>query len=238
MITNTQPLAETSPDLTSTLAGEALVFDLLGKLLYEYPDREWLQFLADESVFDEIPFGAAQPEVARGLQLLQQWTRTHRGGLLNGALDDLRVDYTRLFLGPGKVLTPPWESVQFTEERLIFQEQTLQVRQWYQRFGLEVVKFRNEPDDHVGLELAFLAHLARQGLAALTQGHPAQLAETWQAQREFLHAHPMRWIPGWCQQVVTQARTDFYRGAALLVSGAVAELASTLETHIPAEAIA
>lgn len=238
MSTNPQTLTDTPLDLTSTLAGEALVFDLLGKLLYEYPERKWLQFLADESVFDEIPFGADQPDTVTGLQLLQQWTRTYRGGLLNGAVDDLRADYTGLFLGPGKVLTPPWESVQFTDERLLFQEQTLQVRRWYQRFGLEVVKFRNEPDDHVGLELAFLAHLARQGLAALAQGHPAQLAETWQAQREFLHAHPLRWVPGWCEQVVAQARTDFYRGAALLVRGAVVELASTLETHVPAEAMA
>jgi TorA maturation chaperone TorD len=231
-------LAETSFDWTSTLAGEALVCDLLGKLLYEYPEREWLQGLADEAIFDEIPFGAEQPEVEAGLQLLQQWSRQSRGGLLNGALDDLRADYTRLFLGPSKVLTPPWESVQFTEERLVFQERTLEVRRWYRRFGLEVVKLYNEPDDHLGLELAFLAHLARQGLAALAQGRQAQLAETWAAQREFLQAHPLRWVPGWCQQVVLQAHTDFYRGVALVIRGVVAELASKLETQVPAEAMA
>lgn len=238
MSTNPPRLAQTPLDWTSTLAGEILVFDLLGKLLYEYPERNWLQILVDEAVFDEIPFGASQPDIITGLQLLQQWMRSCQGGLLNGAVDELRADYTRLFLGPGKVLTPPWESVQFTDERLVFQERTLQVRRWYQRYGLEVEKLHHEPDDHVGLELAFLAHLARQGLAALAQHHPAQLAETWEAQRQFLRAHPSRWVPDWCQQVASQARTDFYRGAALLVRGAMAELGATLETKVPIEAVA
>ena len=59
----------------------------------------------------------------------------------------------RAFSSSAKVLTPP-ESVYFSEERLVFQEETLQVREWYRRFDLQSVKL-HEPDDHVGLELTF-----------------------------------------------------------------------------------
>ncbi len=225
-------------DWASILAGEALVFGLLGKLWFEYPERVWLQSLADETIFDEIPFGAEQPEVAAGLALLQQWSRDHQPARLNGSFDDLRADYTRLFIGPGKVLAPPWESAYFNEERLTFQAQTLQVRNWYRRFGLESVKLHSEPDDHAGLELAFLAHLAKLGLTALEQGDEARLAETLEAQRQFLAAHPLRWIPAWCNQVAAQANTDFYRGVARLTRGALAELASVLETKVMAEVAA
>ena len=235
---NAEHSTTTPLDWASILAGEALVFGLLGKLLFEYPRRDWLQSLADEAVFDEIPFGAKQPDVAAGLALLQQWGRESRGALLNDSIQGIGADYTRLFIGPGKVLAPPWESAYFNEERLTFQAQTLQVRNWYRRFGLESVKLHSEPDDHAGLEMAFLAHLAQLGLTALEQGDEARLAETLEAQREFLSAHPWRWMPVWCDQVAAQASTDFYRGVARLTRGALAELASVLETgHVP-EAVA
>jgi anaerobic sulfite reductase subunit A len=100
------------------------------------------------------------------------------------------------------------------------------------------VKLHSEPDDHAGLEMAFLAHLAQLGLTALEQGDEARLAETLEAQREFLSAHPWRWMPVWCDQVVAQAHTDFYRGVARLTRGALTELASVLETGYMPEAVA
>jgi putative dimethyl sulfoxide reductase chaperone len=218
------PLA-TAPLLNEAqLAGQALVFNLLGKLIYEYPEPAWLQWLADENVFDDIPFAAEQPDVQAGLRLLQQWSAACRGGQAGACLDDLRADYTRLFIGPGKVLAPPWESVQVDEERLTFQEETLQVRQWYARFGLQVVNLHREPDDHAGLELAFLAHLAQLALAAQVEGNHARTTGVLEARQDFLREHPLRWMPAWASQVIEQARTDFYRGVALVARGVMAEL--------------
>jgi TorA maturation chaperone TorD len=219
-------------DLTADLAGQALVFNLLGKLLYEYPEAAWLQSLADDCVFDEIPFGAQRTEVGVGLALLQTWTQANRDGRLN--LDELRADYTRLFVGPGKIIAPPWESAQVDEERLTFQEETLAVRAWYARFGLQVVRLYSEPDDHVGLELAFLAHMTQLALAA--ENDPARQREILAAERAFVAEHVQKWVPGWCAQVVGQARTDFYRGVARVTAGVVAELVMFLEQLPEAEA--
>ncbi len=88
--------------------GEALLFGLLGKLLYSNPSREWLEPLAADSLFDEAPFAGEQESTQRGLELLQDWTGTlAREGLSEEALRDLKVDYTRLFVGQRRMMVPP-----------------------------------------------------------------------------------------------------------------------------------
>jgi TorA maturation chaperone TorD len=212
-------------DWNVVLTGEMLTCGLLGKALYAYPDRAWLQSLVNEDIFAEAPFAAEQPDVVAGLASLRGWTQANQGGIADAVFDDLRADYTRLFIGPGQVLTPPWESVQFSEERLTFQQETLQVRGWYQRFGLQPEKLYAEPDDHIGLELEFVGHLARVGLAALEANDQAAFDRAQDGQRKFLAEHLLRWGPVWCGQVQARAQTDFYRGIALLTRGVLAEAA-------------
>jgi TorA maturation chaperone TorD len=214
------------------LAGESLVLGLLGKALFEPPQREWLQSLIQNNVFDDIPFGIENKDVSKGLTFLQKWSAENSGDLLNQNFDDLQTDYARLFIGPAKVLAPPWESVYFSEERLVFQEQTLQVREWYRRFGLQAVKLYAEPDDHLGLELIFLAHLAQRGLTALEKNDRLELQTLLEAQWGFLGSHPGKWVPIWCEQVAQQATTDFYRGIAYMIKGTLSELSMwLLQTH-------
>lgn len=222
----------TRTDWVSFFTGEALVASLLSRILYTYPDKAWLQSLADEDVFSESPLGNNQPDVQDGLELLQGWTRTARGGITSEAFDDLRVDYTRLLMGPGTILAPPWESVYFNEERLVFQEQTIQVRAWYRRFGVETANANQEPDDHIGLEFAFVAHLAQQALIALDQQEQTVFESLLAAQHEFLSKHPLSWVPQWCSLVESQANTDFFRGVALLTKGILAEIATTLHIRV------
>jgi len=220
----------------SDLFGQTLVFGLLGKLLYVYPERAWLQSVLNENLFDEIPFGMENLTVVRGLKLLQSWYAACQARDHDETLEDLRLDYTHLFVGPGNVLVPPCESVYFNNERLIFQEETLQVRHWYRRFGLESINLYKEPDDHAGLELAFLAHLAQLALEAIEQADEARLNEVLDAQKQFLIDHVGRWIPTWCDLITTHAQTDFYRGLAYVTKGALAQLADRLGVRLATEA--
>lgn len=218
------------------LTGELLLTGLLGKVLYTYPDRDLLAIVSEEDFFTDVPFAETQPAVQRGLALLQNWSQVQKSVSPEETLSQLQADYTRLFIGPGKVLAPLWESVHYGEERLIFQQETLAVRQWYQRFGLEAVDLYHEPDDHIGLELAFLAHLAGRALAALEQGEPQTLALLLQVQRQFLSAHLFKWAFGWCALVGEHSQTDFYRGIAQLVEGTLTELGDRTLANLPAGA--
>ncbi len=216
-------------DWKLTLVGEQLVFGLLGKLLFEYPERDWYQTLAQEAIFDEIPLAAGQPDVQAGMALLSGWHQETAGGLTEEQFEALRDDYTRLFIGPGKVLAPPWESPYIQKERVIFQVETLKVREWYQRFGLESVKKYKEPDDHIGLELAFAAHLASLGLDALEQNDQGEFTNLIAAQKQFFIEHPLKWVGGWSKLIEENARTDFFKGIALITKGVLAEMVEILD---------
>lgn len=219
-------------DWAIVLAGEVLFFGLLGKLLYTNPGEELLAPLLEQDVFSEVPFAANQTNVVRGLELLNQWIVGLDGKLEKGELQEIQSDYTRLFTGVLNVPVAPWESFFFNDEHLLFQEQTMDVRAWYRRYGLEAEKIYKEPDDHIGLELVFLGHLASLGLNAIDNQDETALEDSIQAQKDFLRKHLLVWAPTWCNQMIEHAKTDFYRGLALLVWGAMQDAARIFELEI------
>ena len=221
--------------LMEKLMGEMLLYGLLGKVLYAMPERSFLQSLIDEEVFNEAPFAGDEPDVIAGLELLSKWSSTNRSGISQETFLDIQAEYTRLFIGAGRVLAPVWESVYFNEARMVFQEQTQQVRQWYRRFGLEPEKLHAEPDDHIGLEMGFISHLAKLALKAIDQSDDDKLEELLAAQRQFLTEHLLLWGPSWCSLVEENARSDFYLGLGRLTLGALKGVSSWFEISLPIE---
>ncbi len=217
-----------SHDLKTVFFGQSLMFGLLGKITYTYPDQELLEVIKEEGLFSEAPFGNDQEHTQKGLSLVNDWLDEHRDQQ-EQALKELRVDYTGLFIEITDKDISPWESVYFTEERGIFQKSTLKVREWYRRFGLQVTKLYKEPDDHVGLEFAFLSHLARQAVEALEDEDRDRTRKIIQAQKDFLGEHVLTWVPNWSEQLREYAKTDFYRGVSHLVQGSLDETRELLE---------
>jgi len=218
-----------------TLLGEALLLGVLSKIMQSQPEKEWIENLIKEDVFSELPLDVKNKDLETGLSLLQSWSNQCKGGLGDDILYGLRADHTNLFVGVGTPVAAPWESVYFTEERTIFQKQTLQVREWYRKFGLQSGKLYKEPDDHIALELSFIAHLASLGLKALENKDDAGLEKSLQAQRQFLHDHTLRWMKFWSGSVEKHAKTDLYRGIAILTRGTLLALVEILGVEMPEE---
>ena len=61
-------------EIIPKLLGQKLLLTLLGRVLLEYPQREWIDALADKSMFEEIPFAANNQDVIAGQKLLKDWT--------------------------------------------------------------------------------------------------------------------------------------------------------------------
>ena len=212
----------------SVLNAEIVTFGLLGKILYTFPDKSWILSLVDQELFQSIPLETDHPDVIAGLELLQAWIVETEYGEFEDNFQELKLDYTRLFIGVDRVLAPPWESVHLNNEHLLFQEQTLQVRSWYSQFGWEVIQRKKEPDDHIAVELNFLSRLAQLGLQALEVKDRAAFEKTLEAQRRFMSEHLLKWVFLWRQQVIQHSQTKFFKGVALLTTGVIQEFAQIL----------
>jgi TorA maturation chaperone TorD len=180
----------------------------LAKAFLLQPSVEMLDDLRIASVFDVYPV-AFQSRLEIGL-----------AGKLAQELPSLELDYAQLFVGPGEVLAPPWESVYCTEEHLVFGRTTLDVRAFYQKNGLSVPKMNQEPDDHFGLELGFMSVLAERtadAYAGKTLGADAN--KLVQEQQRFLQEHLGQWTEEFMGRVKQFAKTSFYRDLAIITGG-------------------
>jgi len=182
-------------------------YRFLATMYLNPPSGDWLGELVRDGLLQEFPVPSGNRKIADGLALL-----TGAAGLLpaEGTLAVYREDYDRLFVGPEHLPAPPWESVYRSEERLVFNRPTLKVRARYRKEGL-AVENPGTPDDHIGLELLFMALLAERRAG----GDPG--AGT--AQREFLECHLLKWAQSFCSDLFVLAATDLYRGLALLTDG-------------------
>ncbi|MHC4148943.1 MAG: TorD/DmsD family molecular chaperone [Planctomycetota bacterium] len=123
-------------------------------------------------------------------------------------LDSLRVDFTRLFVGPFKLLAPPYGSV-YLEDNRILGDSTVDVRSFYEGEGLEVV-IKDAPD-HIAMELEFMHYLVTKQIEATGKANLQILESFLQKQQSFLQTHLTRWLPRFVQKVQENAQTEFYR---------------------------
>lgn len=205
----------------ATGAGEGLdavasVCAFLAHLLLR-PDAAVAASALDQELIADWPL-EPDADTAAGLVVLAAAAREP------AAEEALRADYAALFVGPGPMLACPWESVQRDEERLTFDRQTFEVRQAYAAFGRRAPRLNREPDDHIGLELAFVGELAASALTALEAGDDAEAGRLASGAATFCAEHLEPWAPGFAAQVVAGARTPLYRAVGLLLAGAVPQL--------------
>lgn len=156
---------------------------------------------------------ADDPDCARGVGLLRQSAEAAEDEAL------VRRDYNRLFYGPGPMLAPPYESVHRSDEHLVFELETMQVRAAYAEFDLAAPRLNKEPDDHLGLELGFLGTLCVRAMDAIDAGDDAELFRVLTGVQEFLDAHLLEWGPQCLTQAAEGATTFFYQGVAALGLG-------------------
>ena len=194
-------------------------------LLYEGPDRERLVALAQASdLLHEAPFSALADGAA-----LRMADALHDAAVDDGAFEafcqDLRQDYAFLFYMVSVSKASPFESVYRTDDATMFGPTTLEVRHEYERFGLKLSASDSQPDDHLGIELAFLAELFARAL----DGDDAQASTCLEAAWRFMHEHVLVFSDGYLGQVAEVARTDFYRDAARLIAASIHETADVLD---------
>jgi TorA maturation chaperone TorD len=139
--------------------------------------------------------------------------------------EKLRIEYTRLFEGPGQMPVVPFASFHLSRSKALMTQDTLSVRASYLEAGLAVEALNQEPDDYIGIELEFLWFLTREALLALQAGD-IDAAHKRLAQRyAFVDGHFQRWIPFVASSLSDATQEDFFAGLAAILVALPATLA-------------
>lgn len=152
-------------------------------------------------------------------------------GHASGAMDSLVSAYNRLFVGPARLPVPPWESVYVAGERLIMQKSTLDVRLAYKAQGYLPACYPHVADDHLALELGFMAELAQRAQDVADNDAQA-CAAALEASRAFVREHLAAWIPAYAAAIGDEAPGTLYAFAAALLSQVVAADEAVLDALV------
>lgn len=130
-------------------------------------------------------------------------------------LESLKIDYTRLFVGPFKLLAPPYGSV-YLEDSKVMGASTIDVRDCYESEGIDIVI--KEAPDHIAVELEFMYYLAVKQIQATKEENPQDIQLYQKKQKSFLYSYLARWLPEFTENVQKHAHTEFYRKLASLTA--------------------
>ena len=129
-------------------------------------------------------------------------------------LKDLAVEYARLFLGPGKHVSPH-ESVHHKRDD----------GQWGQLWGLSTAEVKKEIEsaglsyqaeytglpDHISVVLEFMQQMTLAEEKAWADGKRNLALVCLEKEKEFIEEHLAGWVPVFCEKVIKEAELPFYR---------------------------
>ena len=161
-----------------------------------------------------FPLGCSIEDLNEGYALISEYLADGN----RDALEEMAVDYARLFLGAGVAdaneMAVPYESAYVSQGHLVMQESWTKAVADYNDKGIEVnIELHNVAADHIGIELAFMAHLC----APIHDD--AHRETTLQDQRSFFNGHIKDWTPQFCKDISKFAGTTFYKGVSKITSG-------------------
>jgi TorA maturation chaperone TorD len=200
------------------LTGRSYLYQLLQSLFGNEPNREILeQFTADvtENAIS-LFFEESVPNVSEFLGLIAK-VRDELNTDDKSFVDNLRSEYTRLFIGPASLPSPPWESVHKSGEKLLMQKETLEVRMIYKRNGFVSKAYPHEPDDHIGIELDFMYRLSGRISESLETDNLERASSLISEQQAFLAEHLLAWVGKFATGLKKHKADSFYAITAMFL---------------------
>lgn len=152
-----------------------------------------------------MSFPAAEGKLGEGYAML----RGYLDSCGENATEELAVDYARVFLAAGSAdgaAAIPCESVYASPAKIYMQESWEEVCAEYARFGMAKAEgYDDLMEDHLALELEFMAHLIEKGEYA--------------AQKSFAEKHLSNWVGSFAADIDKYARRDFYKAIGRITEG-------------------
>lgn len=155
------------------------------------------------------PSGSVNDELDEGFDRLAQFIEENKDRPTEDVVDELEVEFTRLFIGPRPPVMP--HETYFREDMEFLGDGLPKVKASYGAAGWKPPENYPEEEDHLALELAFLRYLVR----SQQQGREEALG----FQRVFHEEHLSHWLDECAAAIVDEAESPFYEAVGHLLAG-------------------
>ena len=189
-------------EVAVALAGRSYIYQLLKYIFADEPTAQLLDLITEDFTYEVLSLFVSEDEMTLFAHLVTRIKERRVEDELH-LLDDLKGEYTALFIGPNKLVAPPWESVYVNKARVILQESTLKVREFYRRHQLLPANYPRVADDHLAIELDFMAKLSKR----VEESEDVSLLKE---QLEFLDSHLLRWVPQFATDIQSSKTHRMY----------------------------
>jgi putative dimethyl sulfoxide reductase chaperone len=172
------------------------------------PVHEENKEIVSEQFWRQFPLEAANEHIMSGLKQLVHCTSKLAEQDLRNSIEEVNVEYTKLFIGPGVPKSPPWESFYNTRKKLFFGTTAYVIKDLLSKQGLESKHSGRQPEDHLGLELLYLTILTEQVHNEDLQSQVNIIKD----QLAFMDEHLLSWIPNLYDDAKINGSLGFYSG--------------------------
>jgi TorA maturation chaperone TorD len=197
-------------EMAETATARANVYGLLTAVFRAGPSSSILSQLKDpemSGIFEDL-----------GLSLGDDY----RGSPDEQLHEDLAIEYTRLFLGPGPHISPH-ESLHVEEGRGPdgghWGRETVKVKNFIEAAGLAVDDTFPGMPDHICVEMEFMQQLTAKEAEAWTEADDEFAANILNIEKRFYDEHLSRWVGRFCDKVIETSEHPFYQGIAEVTKG-------------------
>lgn len=195
----------TMEEKETRLQGRAFMYQMVHTVFSGEPDSSLFDVLASENCISTLRTMA--DGIPSLFALAQYCEKLSEDAARCAALEQAESEYGRFVMGLGSNrVSHPWESAYTSNRHLLFQAETLEVRNVYRAFGYLPEMYPKVADDHISLECAFMAALASKTLDAQEE----ELDRLVAGQRDFLRNHVLKWIDAYAADLHEEAAHGLY----------------------------
>ena len=197
-------LADEPLELAATVTAISNMYGFLVAVYREPPSAELLEQIRRPAIITAL--------ASAGVELEADFRNLSESQLLV----DLAVEYTRLFVGPGKHI-PPHESVHIEGgSGSLWGQSTAEVKRFIESVGFEYRPDNTVIPDHLSVELEFMQAITGMEAQAWRESDLDTVRRAQHIEQEFIEKHLARWVPRFCEKVVEAAELPFYKEMAML----------------------
>jgi TorA-specific chaperone len=224
-------------DLEALLYMRAQIYFLLSRAFERELDKDFFEQLTDYAkLLSDIAKNSEDEAFIVGTNKLNNFISTLRNISFDTALEELACNFATLFLNAAAHTEVkhiyPYASVYLSENHLLYQKETEEVIKFYAQNKIALKKDFKEPEDHIAVELNFIALLTDSALNAFKNKNIDLAVNKISITKGFMENHLLPWVHKLCIDLREDSTDDFYKALADITLGYIRTDYKSLDTLI------